>query len=171
MSAFDPERTTGGPVCCDAEQGSFFNDVVGYDPPRERSTCSGASSSHCSAARRWRGWNRMQGASLQRMLTICTSVINRCAPILAIIAIILVSAGYLWFAIFWRTSPSLRRRSLDRHGHGIDYSIALVERLFAFFIMFIGFEGVGPRLTPRTWATFPCSFLSALALAHLLLDR
>ena len=41
----------------------------------------------------------MQGASLQRMLTICTSVINKCAPILAIFAIILVSAGYLWFAI------------------------------------------------------------------------
>jgi len=41
----------------------------------------------------------MQGAFLQRMLTICTSVINRCAPILAIFAIILVSAGYLWFAI------------------------------------------------------------------------
>ena len=30
-----------------AEQGSFFNDVVGYDPLRERSTCGGASSSRC----------------------------------------------------------------------------------------------------------------------------
>jgi hypothetical protein len=41
----DPERTIGDQVCCDAEQGSFFNDVVGYDPLRERSTCGGASSS------------------------------------------------------------------------------------------------------------------------------
>src|SRR6516164_2367565 len=30
----DPERTIGGQGCCDAEQGSFFNDVVGYDPLR-----------------------------------------------------------------------------------------------------------------------------------------
>ncbi len=37
--------------------------------------------------------------------------------------------------------------------------------------MFIGFEGVRPRLTPRTWATFTCGFLSAVVLAHLLLDR
>jgi aldehyde oxidase/xanthine dehydrogenase-like protein len=33
--------------------------------------------------------------------------------------------------------------------------------------MFIGFEGVRPRLTPRTWATFPCGFLPAVVLAHL----
>ena len=66
---------------------------------------------------------------------------------------------------------SLRRRLPDRHGRGIDYSIALVERLSAFFIMFIGFEGVRPRLTPGTWATFTCSFLSAIVLAHFLLDR
>src|ERR1700730_18064242 len=46
-----------------------------------------------------------------------------------------------------------------------SYSIALVERLSAFFIMFIGFERVRPRLTPRTWATFPCGFLSAIVLA------
>jgi len=36
-SRFDPERTIGGQVCCGAEHGSFFNDVVGYDPLRERS--------------------------------------------------------------------------------------------------------------------------------------
>src|SRR6516164_10285170 len=27
-SRFDPERTIGGQLCCDAEQGFFFNDVV-----------------------------------------------------------------------------------------------------------------------------------------------
>jgi hypothetical protein len=41
-------------------------------------------------------------------------------------------------------------RSLDRHGRGVDYSIALVERLSAIFIMLIGFEWVRPRLTPGT---------------------
>jgi hypothetical protein len=48
----------------------------------------------------------------------------------------------------WRASRPLRRRSTDRHGRGVDYSIALLERLSAFFIMLIGFEG-RPRLTPR----------------------
>ena len=42
---------------------------------------------------------------------------------------------------------SLRRRSPDRHGRGVDYPIALIERLSAFFIMLIGFEWVRPRLT------------------------
>jgi hypothetical protein len=41
----------------------------------------------------------------------------------------------------WRASRPLRRRSTDRHGRGVDYSIALLERLSAFFIMLIGFEG------------------------------
>src|SRR5262249_15948631 len=50
----------------------------------------------------------------------------------------------------WPASPSLRRRSSNRDGRGIDYSIALVERLSAFFIMLIGFEWVRPRLTPGT---------------------
>jgi hypothetical protein len=68
-------------------------------------------------------------------------------------------------------SPSFQRISTDRHGRWIDYSIALVERLSAFFIMFIGFERVRPRLTPRTWATFTCGFFSAIVLAHSLLDR
>ena len=49
-----------------------------------------------------------------------------------------------------RASPLLRKRSPDRHGRGADYSIALVERLSAFFIMLIGFEWVRPRLTPGT---------------------
>ena len=51
----------------------------------------------------------------------------------------------------------------------IDVGVGSI--LSAFFIMFVGFEGVCPRLTPRTWATFSCGFLSAVALAHLLLDR
>src|SRR5438034_4716652 len=42
----------------------------------------------------------------------------------------------------------LRRRAPDKHGRGVDYSIALVERLSAFFITLIGFEWVRPRLTP-----------------------
>src|SRR5215831_5827579 len=67
--------------------------------------------------------------------------------------------------------PLLRRRAPDRHGRGVDYSIALVERLSAFFIMLIGFEWVRPRLTPGTRATFPCGFLSAIVLAHFLLGR
>src|SRR6516225_4635015 len=46
--------------------------------------------------------------------------------------------------------PLLRRRAPNRHGRGVDYSIALVERLSAFFIMLIGFEWVRPRLTPGT---------------------
>src|SRR6516165_4070580 len=50
----------------------------------------------------------------------------------------------------WPASLILRRRSPDRHGRGVDYSIALVERLSAFFIMLIGFEWVRPRLTPGT---------------------
>src|SRR5262249_13600166 len=50
----------------------------------------------------------------------------------------------------WPASPLLRRRAPDRHGRGVDYSIALVERLSAFFIMLIGFEWVRPRLTPGT---------------------
>src|SRR5258708_39377647 len=50
----------------------------------------------------------------------------------------------------WPASPSFRRRSSDRHGRGVDYSIALVERPSAFFIMLIGFEWVRPRLTPGT---------------------
>src|SRR6266508_3364464 len=50
----------------------------------------------------------------------------------------------------WPASPLLRRGSPDRHGRGVDYSIALVERLSAFFIMLIGFEWVRPRLTPGT---------------------
>src|SRR6266851_8878701 len=70
-----------------------------------------------------------------------------------------------------RRIDGLWRRSPDRHGRGVGYSIALVERLSAFFIMFIGFEGVRPRLTPRTWATFTCGFFSAVVLAHLPLDR
>jgi hypothetical protein len=40
------------------------------------------------------------------------------------------------------------------HGRGVDYSIAQVERLSAFFIMLIGFEWVRPRLAPGTRATF-----------------
>ena len=44
----------------------------------------------------------------------------------------------------------LRRRAPDKHGRGVDYSIALVERLSAFFIMLIGFEWVRSRLTPGT---------------------
>src|SRR5216683_310075 len=44
----------------------------------------------------------------------------------------------------------LRRRAPDKHGRGVDYSIALVERLSAFFITLIGFEWVRPRLTPGT---------------------
>jgi hypothetical protein len=47
-------------------------------------------------------------------------------------------------------SPLLRRRAPDRYGRGVDYSIALVKRLSAFFIMLIGFEWVRPRLTPET---------------------
>jgi uncharacterized protein YbjT (DUF2867 family) len=49
-----------------------------------------------------------------------------------------------------RSRGGLRRRSPDRHGRGVDYSIALVERLSAFFIMLIGFEWVRPRLAPGT---------------------
>src|SRR5215467_4894770 len=71
----------------------------------------------------------------------------------------------------WPASPLLRRRSPDRHGRGVDYSIALVERLSAFFIMLIGFEWVRPRLTPGTRATFPCGFLAAIVLAHFVLGR
>jgi hypothetical protein len=48
------------------------------------------------------------------------------------------------------SAPGLRRRSPDRHGRGVDYSIALVERLSAFFKMLIGFEWVRPRLAPGT---------------------
>jgi hypothetical protein len=40
----------------------------------------------------------------------------------------------------WRVSPLLPRRSPDRHGRGVDYPIALVERVSAFFIMLVGFE-------------------------------
>src|SRR5262249_39658124 len=47
-------------------------------------------------------------------------------------------------------SPLLRRRAPDRYGRGVDYSIALVKRLSAFFIMLIGFKWVRPRLTPGT---------------------
>jgi hypothetical protein len=43
-----------------------------------------------------------------------------------------------------------RSSSPDRHGRGIDYSIALVERVSTFFIVLIGFEWVRPRLTPGT---------------------
>src|SRR5262245_47962245 len=42
----------------------------------------------------------------------------------------------------WPASPSLRRRSSNRDARGIDYSMALVERLSAFFIMLIGFQWV-----------------------------
>jgi hypothetical protein len=43
-----------------------------------------------------------------------------------------------------------RSSSPDRRGRGIDYSIALVERVSTFFIVLIGFEWVRPRLTPGT---------------------
>jgi hypothetical protein len=36
----------------------------------------------------------------------------------------------------------ITERSPDRHGRGVDYSIASVERLFAFSIMLIGLERV-----------------------------
>src|SRR6516225_3383038 len=39
------------------------------------------------------------GAFLRRVLTICTSVINRCAPIVGIILAILAGGITLWFAI------------------------------------------------------------------------
>jgi len=48
----------------------------------------------------------------------------------------------------WPASRSLRRRSPDRHGRRVDYSIALVECLSALFIMLIRFEWVRPRLAP-----------------------
>ena len=66
MSASDPERTIDGQVCCIAEQALFFNDVVGYDPLRERSTllrCSrvgSASSSRCHVVAR-RAQHRRNG--------------------------------------------------------------------------------------------------------------
>jgi hypothetical protein len=50
----------------------------------------------------------------------------------------------------WPASRSLRRRPPDGHGRGVDYSIALVKRLSAFFIMLIGFEWVRPRFAPGT---------------------
>jgi hypothetical protein len=56
----------------------------------------------------------------------------------------------LVFGIFPQHVRSLRRRSPDRHGRRVDYSIALVECLSAFFIMLIGFEGIRPRLAPGT---------------------
>jgi hypothetical protein len=52
----------------------------------------------------------------------------------------------------------------------LSASITCTWIFSAFFIM-SGLEGVRPRLTPRTWATFPCGFLSAIVLVHLLLDR
>src|SRR4029450_6240239 len=45
----------------------------------------------------------------------------------------------------WPASRSLRRRSPYGPERGVDYSIALVKRLSAFFIMLIGFEWVCPR--------------------------
>jgi hypothetical protein len=50
----------------------------------------------------------------------------------------------------WPASRLLRRRSPEGPGRGVDYSIALVKRLSAFFIMLIGFEWVCPRLAPGT---------------------
>jgi hypothetical protein len=49
-----------------------------------------------------------------------------------------------------RITVITERRSPDRYGRGVDYSVALVERLSAFFIMLIGFKWVRPRLTPGT---------------------
>jgi hypothetical protein len=36
-----------------------------------------------------------------------------------------------------RTKKLFQGRSPDRHGRGVDYSIALVERLSAFFIIIL----------------------------------
>src|SRR5262249_29625746 len=63
MGRLDPSHgRMGGQFCCDAQRGSPYSDVIGS----EGSTCSGASSSRSSAARR-RGSSRHAGSTRENV--------------------------------------------------------------------------------------------------------